>query len=219
VTHDSQTQSIEVVVSYFRVDRMLTLDEVTHEYRADGQRLISVTQVLDAHGLYRGTDWMLPEHREYGHAVHLACEYHDRGSFEEFDWDPIIFAPVESWREFKRATGFKPILIEEKMASKIYRFAGRPDVVGWIGDELWIIDRKTGGIQKCSKYQTGGYHLLLLESDFWKSLSPKPIVKRGGVMLSKEGKQGKLDPHNDRNDIAKFCALLAAAQIRKEVGL
>lgn len=180
--------------------------------------LLHVTEVIALNGLYKGTDYMLPEHRERGQAVHLACEYFDKGTYDDYEWDPVVVPYVDSWKAFVKETGFRSVLIEEKMRSRIYSFVGIVDRIGTIDADAWIIDLKTGTDQKASKYQTAGYHLLAAESGKFVELAPKKVC-RGTVELFADGRCGKLHPHNDRTDIQKFVCLLVSAQIRQEFGV
>lgn len=197
---------------------MLTLNEATHEYTEDGRKLISVTQVLDLNGLYKGTEYFTPESRELGTAIHQACEFYDRGIFDDYEWDPKVIPFVESWKEFRAVTGFTPILTEQLFSSKVYGFAGRTDSIGEMKKENWIIDWKHGSDQPAHRYQTAGYHLLLAESHHMQELATKRI-RRGTVFLQANGSIAKLKPHNDIADIQKFMCLLVAAQIRQELGV
>ena len=57
---------------------LLTYEDATHEYRLDGKRVPSVTQVLECAGIipkYDGDPW----YGERGAAVHRACEMLDKG--------------------------------------------------------------------------------------------------------------------------------------------
>lgn len=182
--------------------------------------VLHVTEVLALNGLYKGSDFFTDEAREYGAAVHLACEYYDKGIFDQYDWDPIVMPAVDAWRLFRAETGFRPVFIEKELESVLYRYKGKPDVAGFIGDDFWIIDRKTGADQVCSGYQTAGYHMLLAESKEFVELAPKRIL-RGCLELTKDARY-KLHPHTGpahRNDLQEFVCLLVAVQIRQKMGV
>ena len=55
---------------------VLSFDPITHQYRLDGERVPSVTQVLSVCGLIDDT-WYTEESRQRGQAIHLATKLLD----------------------------------------------------------------------------------------------------------------------------------------------
>jgi len=49
---------------------------------------------------------------------------------DEDTLDPVIAPYLEAWRRFKRESGFVVERSEVPMASSVYRYAGKPDVIG-----------------------------------------------------------------------------------------
>ena len=85
---------------------MLNFNAEKHEYSLPtGEVLISVTQVIDRSGLV-DTSHFTEFHRMRRQAVHMACEYDDRGCLDESSIDPRILPYVEAYRRFKAEVEF-----------------------------------------------------------------------------------------------------------------
>ncbi len=115
-------------------------DEESHSYTTpDGIPLISVTQALVGAGII-DTRWFDEQSAWRGSVIHKVCEYDDLGILKESSVDPAAMGYLDSWREWKARTGFKPKRVEQPTYHPQYGYAGTPDA----DDDLWDVDRKTG---------------------------------------------------------------------------
>ena len=115
--------------AYTLLDTPIEFQEEGHIYTYEGQRLESVTGILKAEGFIDVT-WYDDWSRDRGSYVHEARHLDDIGDLDEDTLDPVIVPYLEAWRKFKRESGFVVEQSEVPMASKDYRFAGKPDVIG-----------------------------------------------------------------------------------------
>jgi hypothetical protein len=126
--------------------RLPDFDPETHRYSIDGRPLPGVTSILKAVGIYVPPP-MSDEDREFylarGKAVHAACELLDAGTLDEDSVDPAIAGRVDAYRAFRAQESFRRVGSELRVGSDCYRFAGTPDLLGWISGEFAIIDLKS----------------------------------------------------------------------------
>ena len=116
------------------------LDEESHAYTTpDGVSLISVTQALVSAGII-DTRWFDEQSAWRGSVIHKVCEYDDLGILKESSVDPAAMGYLDSWREWKIRTSFKPKRVEQPTYHPQYLYAGTPDA----DNEEWDVDRKTG---------------------------------------------------------------------------
>lgn len=176
----------------------LTFDAVKHEYKASGNRVPSVTQLLGKLHYFAGIpEDILKAACERGTAAHLACEYWDRGDLDEESLDPRTIPYLDAWKQF--TTDTKPVWSEiEKLDYHPMGYAGAWDRGGIINGEDVTIDIKTAlqshpvwGVQ-CAAYNM---------------LRKKPSAKRMTVQLGKDGRY-KVKQWQDPNDWPLFCSLL-----------
>jgi hypothetical protein len=138
----------------------LLFDEAAHRYYLDGAPLPSVTTVLAVAGLL---DYgFLGERREAylarGRAVHVATQQDDEGGLAEETLDAEITGYLRAWRAFKRDYGFTPNLIEHRVCSLRYGYAGTLDRVGRVRDgSEWLLDIKTGAAPAAARLQLAAY--------------------------------------------------------------
>jgi len=70
----------------------------------------------------------------------------------------------ESWLNWRREVKFRPILIEQKVYSLRYRYAGMMDVYAEVCDEIAVVDWKTGKAIYAEAYlQSAAYRGALME--------------------------------------------------------
>jgi len=127
-------------------------DESTHEYRVDGKRKASVTQILDIMGLvspFAKSD----SHASRGTRIHRILELHDLDKLNH-DWlDDKEIACIKYWDQFKSDFNLDWIGVETRFYNPELDYCGTVDR---IGREL-IVDIKTGTIPKSAALQTAGY--------------------------------------------------------------
>ena len=181
------------------VPHEFTFDPAKHEYRLGGRLLPSVGQVLKGMGLiHEGSE----EAMRRGKAIHTAIALLARG---RLDWSTVsdaILPYLTAYETFAGHAKFRPSRIEEPMYHMVYDFAGTPDLIGMVGDELWIVEVKSGQKEAWHELQTGAY-LLLVES------GRKEFIKRVGLYLDKFGNYS-LWPHTNYYDGQTFLAFLTA---------
>ncbi len=104
-------------------------DRDKHEYRHNGFRLPSITQILSAEGIIN-TEHYTEDGKKRGSLVHLACHLYDTCQISEEEIDEETEPYLRAWIAFKRDTGFMVKDSEKPLASALYGFAGTPDRVG-----------------------------------------------------------------------------------------
>lgn len=153
---------------------MLTFNEQLHEYRYDGVKIPSVTQIISDVGLsnFDGVNKRMMEiAQERGSFVHLACELFDKGELDESTVDPELVGYVDGWMTFCR--DFKPrwLAIEKRIYSKL-GYAGTLDRLARIGRKNILIEIKTGAKSKAHEVQLGAYSLEEKCSGVWTLYLP-----------------------------------------------
>ena len=138
------------VAAYSLLDTPVDFDEEGHIYTLNGVPLESVTDILEDEG-FIDTRFFDEFSRERGTFVHLARHLDDMGELDEDTLDPVIAPYLEAWRRFKRESGFVVEQSEVPMASKTYRFAGKPDVIGHF--PIGIIKRAAVELHNNGKYK------------------------------------------------------------------
>lgn len=187
----------------------LHLDEATHAYTLDGRPIRSVTQILSDVGII-DTRWYTPEAALRGKYVHEATHYHDEGSLAMDSLDPQIAPYVQGWIDFRKTTGFRPLLIEQRIWHSC-GYAGTLDRAGFLGDRFILIDIKSGSLPSWAGMQTSGYEFGLVERILAKEIDA-PIPKgRMAVQLTREGKF-KVKEYTNFRDRDVFLAAHAVSQ-------
>jgi hypothetical protein len=145
----------------------LTFDAARHEYRMNGFRIPSVTQVLD--------DVL---GKSYGATVEDAAWYADKGKSlhacaaliaqgEDFDAPKGIEGHVEAVRSFFRCFGIGARrLIEYRVYSETFRYAGTLDLADI--DAGILFDYKASQEDERNKSQLAGYAVALNEMTGWR---------------------------------------------------
>jgi hypothetical protein len=180
----------------------LTFNPEIHEYLLNGSRIPSVTQALQVLNPLSGIPLdRLESAREFGIAVHLACELYDLNNLDEVNLDPNLQPYLEGWMLFKDDMNFKPLRVEERVYSVKYRFAGTVDR---IGEDLSILDIKSGSeLTEIVGLQTAGYQLA------YNEMNPKnKSKKRLGVLLTPAGTY-KIQEYKNKNDANVFLSALS----------
>ena len=191
----------------------LDFNKERHEYRLAGTRLPSVTQVISPLQDFSKIDPdVLERARQFGIAVHLACELWDQNILDIEALDPQLVPYLEAWKLFRNQTGLEIEGIEVKMASSIMGFAGKADRIGRIkkgrGMMRVVSDIKTGD----AIYDVVGLQLAAYKA-LWNEANPKArVVGKISVRLGADGKY-KLDWWNDTEDIKVFMSLLKIGQL------
>lgn len=181
---------------------LFTFDEELHEGRFNGIRVKSVTTILQEEGLI-DTTWFTEYGRLKGSHTHKAILLDSENDLDEATVDEAIRGRLEAFRKFKRETGFKIIESEVRYFNPIYRFTGKPDVLGLLYGKTAVIDYKPWTLQWWTRYQLAGYE--------WFYDFP---VKRYALRLGDNG-QYRLAPYEDRTDKHSFLAILTTNRIKE----
>lgn len=161
-----------------------TFDPVLHEYRVDGERYSSVSEIISP--IVDLT--MVPEDRlnfarDRGTAVHKACELDDLDQLDESSVDPEHVLPyLKGWRLFKREHRPAFELIEEPLYHDLFKVGGTPDRWMTIGRHRIGGDIKTvAKMGPAIGVQLSGYELLVGREKKWVTHA------RWGIQLRKNG--------------------------------
>lgn len=127
-------------------------DSETHSYRLKERRLPSVTQVLRA---LLGEVWQASEwHLQRGRAVHACCALVAGG--REFTHDERISGQIAACRKF--LANYQPEILEVEQShySRLYQYAGTPDLVCRIQGKRSVVDYKAS-LTASVELQLAGY--------------------------------------------------------------
>lgn len=138
---------------------MLTFTEAGHEYRYNGQRVPSVTQVLDATvvDLSMVDPDVLKAAQALGTAVHKVCEYHDLGTLDEASVHEKLQPYLQAYRKFLAECRPHWRLVERRVYHKAMGFAGTLDREGDLMGAAAILDIKSGIQHFAVGLQTSAY--------------------------------------------------------------
>jgi hypothetical protein len=135
----------------------LQFDPASHEYRLEGRRLPSVTEILDP---YTGLEYVdrstLEAARELGTHVHEAVHLYNTGRLAHC---PERIVPyLEGWKAFLAESGAVVTASEMRVHSDEHQYAGTLDSLAyWTGRDC-LIDVKSGSIvPKTVGPQTSAY--------------------------------------------------------------
>lgn len=165
------------------VEPFLEIDDVAHKYYNDGRELPSVTTILDRAGLI--SDFSKDdEARRRGALVHDFTANDDITRLDLRSVPSGLRGYVRAWRKFREQVGFIPILIEHRVDSVKYGYAGRFDRYGVRdGQPLRVLlDIKTsiaGVVPDYTRLQLAAYALAFNE---------KAVFERVAVALMPTGK-------------------------------
>jgi len=97
---------------------------------------------------------------------HLTGETPDTSEYSQQDIEKAENCLIKYW-EWEGEHDIEPILVEAPLISEVHQFGGTIDCLAKSGDELWLIDHKTGkGIYPEMFYQLAAYEWLLKESGY-----------------------------------------------------
>lgn len=215
-------------MEFYREQDGLKFQEEGHIYTLDGNRVISLTQILDAAGLVN-YDGIAPEvlanKAKFGTKVHTYCLWNDQGELDMNDLVPYpnYWNRVEGWRQFVEDFKFMPDLTwcEVPAACKVNgsTYALTVDRYGVIGEgdniANAVIELKTCADREYHhQIQTAGQAILFRQH----SESMQMPLKRYCVyLLDKKNQANRFyfcQPHDDRLDEKIFLSALMLTQTR-----
>ena len=180
---------------------MLEFNAEKHEYKLDGVKIPSVTQIISA---VNGNIWGMIDAEtmeiacQRGTAVHTITELHDKGTLDIDTIDPALTGYHEAYLKFLKECNPVWDLIECKVHSGPFRYAGTLDRTGTLGGKNIILDIKSGVKNTWTGCQLAAYD---------KALNDGILRKRYGLYLSKNGKY-KLEPYTNTTDWNIFLSAL-----------
>lgn len=185
----------------------------THTYFVNGERKVSVTQILKRGGVVDDR-FYTEQHRWRGSQVHLATAAEDQGQIAKFE--PMYLGYVQAWRKFKVERKFRPALVEKVVYDQLLDTCGTLDRLGCFGEGQIdvLIDLKTsnsGQIPAWVALQTAAYG---------HALNPKVIYRRMAVVLMPDG-TFRVEPYpadTYLKHIADYQALVQAVRVQDEYG-
>ncbi len=189
------------------------------EYVFEGERLLSVTEVLSLAGLsgIAGMDHVpravIENAARRGSRVHEYTQLMDEGLVDELpDVGDEIYPYVSAYQSFREDTDFEITGVEVLFRHLGLQFVGRVDRVGTLNGNRCVIDIKnTASKPKASVgFQLAGYEM---------GVCP-PLTApadRYALWLKKNGKY-KLIPYEDPYDYEMFQAALAVAKYKYSQG-
>lgn len=157
------------------------LDEATHTYWLDGQKVPGVTSILAP---LCNFDFVRPDVLKaaaaFGTAVHLACELDDLNDLDTDALDPALLPYVQGWRKFSADHAVKWELIEDLVYHPALRYAGKLDRYGLVKGEPTVVDIKS----TAQLYPSVGPQL----AAYQKAIPGAPLLtKRLAVQLKPDG--------------------------------
>lgn len=159
---------------------MLTFDPIPHEYRFNGVRVPSVTEILRPLSDFSGIPAaVLEAKRDLGQRVHLACQLDDEGDLDESSVEDDVAPYLAAWRKFLVQSGAKVVLNEQRVYEPALRYAGTVDNVLLLNGHKWVVDKKTSIATPLSaSAQTSAY---------LRALNDPTVTRRAVVRLRPDG--------------------------------
>lgn len=165
---------------------LLEYDSQRHVYYRDAREIPSVTQILEAAGLV--SNFMKDEAAaKRGTDVHAWTAADDTHGVDLRSVPKEYRGYLRAWRKYRVDSGFYPTVIEERMDSEIWGYAGRIDRIGMRStlDARKFIDvitdiktNKSGAVPAYVKYQLVAYA---------HAYAPGQIFERIAVALKPDG--------------------------------
>lgn len=191
----------------------LSFEPIEHVYTFEGQRVPSVTQILDViDETWKIDPAVLRAAAERGVAVHRATELDDISALDVEDLDPALIPYLNGWRRFRRETGFSVRHSESRVWHAKLRYAGTLDRVGvfeatGLPKGLQLLDIKSGMDWPSHGPQTAAY------ADAFRLMTGERIARRWCVYLRPDG-QYRLIEQKSEGDWPTFVACLSIRQFR-----
>lgn len=190
---------------------VLTFNEELHEYRLDGRRLPSVTEILRP--LYGDLRFVREDVLEYkralGVAVHKAVELHVKGGLIYSSLEGPVADYFAQYLEWEVESGFQPIGSEVRVHSAL-GYAGTVDLVGLINGKLYVPDLKcTAALSPAVALQVSAYRKAYAET---MQVDERQISRAALRLTANKYHFHPYKPTNDASDFGAFLGLLKIAQ-------
>jgi hypothetical protein len=151
--------------------KVLVFDPGPHEYRFDGQRVPSVTQILAATGVSVDFEELagmshrlgaaISDKRGLGTALHADAHAYDDNDLDWSTVDPRVEPYLQAWVTFRKNSGLVPMRRERRVYNPIYRYAGTLDgIFAKDAATSVLVDIKTGDPESAgAQFQLAAYQL------------------------------------------------------------
>jgi hypothetical protein len=163
-----------------------TFDKTNHVYRLGARVLPGITGTLVHHKIIDPT-YYTEEGRTRGTHVHQAIHYLNRGTLDWAQLKDKYVGYVMAYEKFMREWNLKLVSFEQGLYHPALLFAGTPDLVGTVLDNVpAIVEIKTGVVPKWAALQTAAQALLV------KAWDPQALDRRRfGITLNADGTYSK----------------------------
>ncbi len=198
---------------------IITLDEDTHTYRADGVIVPSVTQILSDISTFKRMDpaWLV-EAAYRGRMIHRCIELYNKGQLDEDDLDLVYRPYLTAWKRFCHDTKFVALHTETIIHSERWGYAGMCDEIGtWQSlrrRTMVTIDVKSGAKDPAHGPQTAAYAEPLRDMGLLEGKHTQRCV----VRVQADGFYG-IDHFKDHADWPIFLACLTTHKFKVKHGL
>lgn len=194
---------------------VIEFNEEQHEYRVNGERWPSVTQVLDPllelDGIPKD---ILEAAGRFGNHVHQACHLWDLGQLDEDALDPHLKPYLDGWKSFLHQTGALVINSELRVFNPLLKYAGTLDKLILWRERRHVLDIKTSAeVPYTVGPQCAAYREAYLKTDSGVTCS----TVRYCVHLRPDASY-RLHPLNDPGDFHMFVSALNVHNFRSRNG-
>lgn len=185
-----------------------SFEPIGHLYQSDdGMILDSVTTVLKAElGLYQYTGVTGAATR--GTNVHMACQFYDEGDLDEATVSDEVRPYFEQYKLALAEYEIEVEWNEKRRYHPKYLYAGSPDKGAKVERIPSIVDIKTGAEEKWHFMQLGPYGELVKAEYPHKKYYDLYLTPTSHKLVEQDGRKG----------MAYFLALLAAHNLKKNLG-
>jgi hypothetical protein len=223
----------------------VSFDPILHKYVADGRVVPSNTEILRAMGIYGSYQFAESHHKYRGHAVHAGAAIMDMGGIPLLGPVPAHLEQVgrdivegywPAFERFKARTGWQGKIWECPIVDPVRGYGGTFDAVGEMGNDLVLLDLKSGVLPEMVAVQLALYWLLITQGKpvdeehpglEWlrETVKSGRAVKRMALRLTKDGKDtlfsstSKGDDYSAPKWLAVANSVLNVYNIRAQHGL
>lgn len=190
---------------------MLKFCPESHVYELGGVKIPSLSEILTQAGVsdYSNvSEEILRKSAAFGKAVHLACQYFDRGSLDESTLDCNLKPYLTGWINFCEDFKCEWLVIEEPMCSKKLMYGTTPDRIGCVKGRISGVEIKaTAKLMASTAIQTAAHAMAYNET------APRgmKILDRYGVLLLPDGvneRNYKMEKYKKKSDESVFRSAL-----------
>ena len=185
---------------------MIQFDAEKHEYKVNGRRLPSVTEILrPLYGDLRFVQQDVLDYKsELGVAVHKAVELHVLGGLDYGSLVSPVAEYFDQFLAFEAETGFQPLESELRVSSAL-GYAGTLDLAGMLRGKRSVVDLKTtAALSPAVALQTAAYQQGYRETFGFEGTT------RFALRLLPD--KYRLVPFTDASDFAVFLSLFKVHQ-------